>query len=135
MLRIVILNTKKMKYKNILQIDDDIDDCSFFSEALEEISDAQYTAIHNPLLALEKLISREICPDIIFLDFNMPAMNGIELLGEIKKAKVLLDIPIILFSTSITTEVKNKAENLGVLDSLIKPSDFCVLKKLLSHIV
>ena len=124
-----------MKYKNILQIDDDYDDCSFFLEALEEVSAATYTAIHNPVQALQQLISSEIHPDIIFLDINMPIMNGMELLTEIKKKDQIKNIPVIIFSTSISGDAKKKLQDLGAMDYYIKPNDFSALKNLLKNLI
>lgn len=121
-----------MKYKNILQIDDDYDDCNFFLEALEEVSAAAYTAIHNPVQAIQKLVNNEIHPDLIVLDINMPIMNGLEVLHEIKRKEIIKNIPVIIFSTSIPPEVKNKMKDLGIIDYFIKPSDFNVLKKILT---
>jgi CheY-like chemotaxis protein len=124
-----------MKYKNILQIDDDYDDCNFFLEALEEVSTAAYTAIHNPVQALQKLINNEIHPDLIFLDINMPFMNGLEVLAELKKKEIVKHIPVIIFSTSIPIELKSKAKDLGAMDYYVKPNDFTVLKKLLNNLI
>jgi CheY-like chemotaxis protein len=123
-----------MKYKNILQIDDDYDDCAFFLEALQEVSAAAYTAIHNPVQAIQKLIDNEIHPDVIFLDINMPIMNGLEVLHEIKKKEKIKNIPVIIFSTSVPPEVKNKMKDLGILDYFTKPSDFKTLKNILSKL-
>jgi len=124
-----------MKYKNILQIDDDYDDCDFFLEALEEVSSAAYTAIHNPIQALEKLMSKEVQPDLIFLDINMPFMNGMEVLAEIKNKEMLKHIPVIIFSTSIPLEIKIIMQNLGAMDYYIKPNDFSTLKNLLKNLI
>ncbi|MBP1225478.1 response regulator [Flavobacterium sp. 1355] len=124
-----------MKYKNILQIDDDYDDCDFFSEALREVSEAAYTSIHNPVQALQQLSNKVIEPDLIFLDINMPYMNGIDVLTEIKKKDVLKNIPVIIFSTSIPSEIKNKIKTLGAMDCLIKPNEFNALKKILTNII
>ncbi len=124
-----------MKYKNILQIDDDYDDCSFFLEALEEVSAAAYTAIHNPVQALQQLINSEIRPDIIFLDINMPIMNGMELLTEMKKKDPIKDIPVIIFSTTISIDAQKKLQDLGATDYYIKPNDFSVLKNLLKSLI
>lgn len=124
-----------MKYTNILQIDDDCDDCSFFLDALRQVSNAGYMAIHNPVHALQQLTGNEIRPDLIFLDINMPVMNGMELLGEMKKKEFIKDIPVIIFSTSIPPEVKCKFENLGALDYYIKPNDFGIMKSMLKDLL
>jgi CheY-like chemotaxis protein len=124
-----------MKYQNILQIDDDCDDCSFFLEAVEEVSTATYTAIHNPVQALQKLSNKEIRPDLIFLDINMPIMNGLEVLQEIKKKETIKNIPVIIFSTFIPLEVKNRMNDLGIMGYFIKPNDFNALKKILCTLI
>lgn len=124
-----------MRYKNILQIDDDYDDCDFFLEALEEVSSAAYTAIHNPVQALQKLVCKEIHPDLIFLDINMPVMNGMELLIEMNKKEVIKNIPVIIFSTSIPSDIENKLQGLGAVGYYIKPNDFGTMKTILRNIV
>ncbi len=124
-----------MTYKNILQIDDDIDDCEFFMEALHAVSSAGYTAIQNPVEALNKLILNEIRPDVIFLDLNMPIMSGFEFLTEIKKQDGIKNIPIIIFSTSQMEEIKRKARNYGASGYISKPSDFNELKKILANYI
>jgi len=122
-----------MKYKTILQIDDDFDDCEFFQQALEEVSSAVYMALHDPVEALQKLTSREIRPDLIFLDINMPLMNGIEFLTEIKKRDFIKNIPVILFSTGPAPIIYPKT--LGAKDYVTKPNNFNELKNLLKAIV
>lgn len=122
-----------MKYKNILQIDDDFDDCEFFQQALEAVSSAVYMAMHNPVEALQKLTSKEIEPDLIFLDINMPVMTGLEVLAEIKKNDIIKNIPVILFSTSPVTP--KLAKILGAKDYLSKPNNFNELKNVLREIM
>lgn len=123
-----------MKYKNILQIDDDYDNCEFFEQALKTVSDAMYTCIQDPIEALQKLINNEISPDIIFLDVNMPTMSGPELLGEIKKRQLLKGIPIILLSTSPMYSHTINAFS-GAEDYLIKPDSFTELKNLILKVI
>lgn len=120
-----------MKYKKILQIDDDFDDCEFFQQALEAVSPAIYIAIHNPIEALHKLTNKEVEPDLIFMDINMPIMTGLELLAEIKKHDSISRIPVILFSTAPVTP--KLAITLGVHDYLSKPSNFNELKNVLKY--
>ncbi|WP_432221087.1 response regulator [Flavobacterium sp. TMP13] len=123
-----------MKYANILQIDDDYDDCEFFKEALESISPAKYTAQHNPLEALRKLLSNELQPDLIFLDINMPTMDGPTLLEEIKKHENVQKIPVILFSTS-PLAAHHQTKKIDVKEYLTKPGDFNDLIKMLKRVL
>ncbi|MFL9831746.1 response regulator [Flavobacterium sp. ARAG 55.4] len=122
-----------MKYKNILQIDDDFDDCDFFEQAVKTITDAAYTSIQNPIDALHKLINGEINPDLIFLDINMPCMSGKEVLSEIKKSEKIKDIPVIFLSTS--SLYAEDAIISGARDYLVKPNSISELRKLLSKIL
>lgn len=122
-----------MKYKNILQVDDDTDDCELFMEALQCVSTAKLTSINDPLDAMQKLIEMEITPDVIFLDLNMPTMSGMEFLAEIKKNEALKNIPIIIFTTSQLQDIKSEAKNQGACDFISKPSDFNELKTILSR--
>ena len=124
-----------MNYKSILQIDDDIDDCDIFMEALQGVSNALYTSINDPVVALRKLVHKEILPDVIFLDLNMPVMSGIEFLTEIKQKDIIKNIPIIIFSTSQLDEIKRQARNHGAHDFISKPSDFNELKKIISQYI
>lgn len=122
-----------MAYSNILQIDDDSDDCELFMEALDMVSVATYTAIYNPVEALQKLIRKEIVPDVIFLDLNMPIMSGIEFLIAIKKEEELKEIPIIIFSTSQLEDIIREAKAYGAHDFISKPNNFNDLKRILSQ--
>ena len=123
-----------MKYKNILQIDDDFDDCEFFEQALRMVSNARYTSVNNPLDALRKLINREIKPDLIFMDVNMPIMSGPELLSEIKKRDTTKNIPVIMLSTSPLLS-KSQEKILGAKDYLVKPNTFNELKSLIRNTI
>lgn len=77
----------KTKLFNILLADDDIDDCSFFKEALEKLSlNTIFNVVNDGeklMFYLQKLTSE--LPDVLFLDLNMHRKNGFECLNEIKK--------------------------------------------------
>lgn len=73
-----------MLYQNILLVDDDREDADVFIEAVISL-DKNITCLAetNPVKALEFLKSTEILPDLIFLDYNMPVMNGNEFIEKI----------------------------------------------------
>ncbi|WDF61842.1 response regulator [Flavobacterium sp. KACC 22758] len=89
-----------MSYKNILLIDDDSDDTQFFVEALQAVNkEAVCHTSENPAKALEELETAEQLPDIIFLDYNMPAVNGLEFLRRMGQIERLKNIEVIVLST------------------------------------
>ena len=88
---------------NILMADDDPDDRYFFSKALKSLSiPYKLVTINDGELLMNYLTeNKEIFPDILFLDINMPRKNGYECLVEIKKNKDIKDFPVIIYSTSL----------------------------------
>ena len=81
----------------ILYVDDDEDDYDVFSEVVQEINpSASIHYLHDSEKIEETL--KAIQPEIIFLDFNMPKVNGIECLKRIRTYKKLDKIPVILYS-------------------------------------
>ena len=76
-----------------------------------------------------------ILPNVLFLDLNMPRKNGIECLDEIKNDDRFSDIAIAIFSTSSSEEHIEETFVNGANIYIKKPSDFEVLKKILSHVV
>ncbi|MGJ8592842.1 MAG: response regulator [Aquaticitalea sp.] len=122
----------------IFLIDDDEDDQLFFQEALELINPSlQCDTAGNGKIALDKLKASETMPDLIFLDLNMPVMNGLELLSHIKNDIKINKIPIGIFTTSNINEDVELTKKLGAKFFITKPSDFkllCIkLKKLLAE--
>ena len=125
-----------MKYQQILLIDDDEDDLEIFVSAVRQSSNTVVcTTINNAGEALHKLTIKEIVPDVIFLDLNMPVMNGEQFLTEVKKNKGLLQIPIIIFSTSSYSPTIQLMKDLGANDFLTKPERFDELVNLLKPLL
>ncbi len=123
-------------YKTILFVDDDADDSELFAEALGEIDASinYYSAIDGQD-ALNKLQHNGISkPDLIFLDINMPGMDGWECLTQLKRHEDLKHIPVIMYSTSSAKKDRDTAAGLGALGFLSKPTDYGTLKKILLHL-
>jgi CheY-like chemotaxis protein len=63
-------------------------------------------------------------PDLILLDLNMPRKNGQEVLAEIKADEHLMNIPVIILTTSKSAEDIDKAHGLHADCYISKPVDF-----------
>ncbi|KUJ62472.1 hypothetical protein AR687_08450 [Flavobacteriaceae bacterium CRH] len=88
-----------MKYKNILLVNDDIDDAEIFVSVLNAINHKiRYTVEDSALEALKKLKDSKLLPDIIFLDYNMAYLDGTGFLKLLRDIKCLKKIPVILYS-------------------------------------
>lgn len=81
-------------------IDDDQDDTQFFVEAVQAVNkEAVCLTSENPVKARKELETTEQLPDIIFLDYNMPAVNGLEFLKRMGQIERLKNIEVIVLST------------------------------------
>jgi len=71
--------------------------------------------------ALNILKVKEIIPDIIILDLNMPKLNGIEFLTILKNDELLRYIPSIILSTSSNHKDMLECNKIGIAGYVLKP--------------
>ncbi|WP_109299144.1 response regulator [Aquimarina sp. AU474] len=125
----------------VLLIDDD-KATNFFNERVVNRHQGfhQVNTVQSGLAALEYLrdVGKDsiIKPDLIFLDINMPAMNGWEFLIEFSKLdhSVTNGIKVILLSTSSNPDdVKESAKNHSVDDFINKPLSLDLLDNVLQN--
>jgi CheY-like chemotaxis protein len=113
------------KNKVLFIVDDDEDDINLFVEAVNEIDQSMGCFIgKNGEDALNRLDQLEMLPDVIFLDLNMPKMNGREFLARLKASDRFKDIPVVIYSTSSAEQDKIETKALGAADYLVKPDSF-----------
>jgi CheY-like chemotaxis protein len=125
-----------MTYRHILHIDDDEDDQEIFQTALNQVTtEVVYIPVNSPITALEQLSDGVLIADIIFLDLNMPEMNGQQFLLELKKKSGLGDIPVIVLSTSAHKPTIQLVKELGARDFITKPTNFKEFIQLLQTIL
>ena len=127
----------KLKELNILLADDDMDDCIFFTEALQELEvKARIKTVFNgEQLMLLLRDDASLLPDILFLDLNMPRKNGVACLQEIKQDPKLKELPIIILSTSIDKKMADQLYSSGAHHYISKPANFSELKKLIQQAI
>jgi len=103
-----------MLYKNILLIDSDIDDAELFMEAIDSLhKDIVCRVATNSVTAFEELKTTEKLPDLLFLDINMPCLNGLDLAKQLKNDARLKDIEVILMSSSSEELIRTLLKDIG----------------------
>ncbi len=119
--------------RKFLLADDDADDADLFCEALASIiPPVECHTAENGLKLFELLSKQDIgIPDIIFLDINMPMMDGWECLRMLKGNSDYKSIPTIMYSTSSARRDIDMAYRLGAQLFLTKPENFSELSKIL----
>lgn len=124
-----------MNGKTCLLIDDDIDDQEIFTLVLKKVYPTISCIIANDgVEAVTRLTANEdLNPDFIFLDLNMPRMDGKECLQELRKIDRLKQTPVIIYSTSSEKRDIIETRKLGASDYLEKQSSVADLQKMLAH--
>jgi CheY-like chemotaxis protein len=114
----------------ILLVDDDEDDKELFCEAIAEIdSSINCLKANTGLEALELLKELDPYPSFIFLDLNMPYLNGFQCLQRLKSCKTTVNIPVVIYTTSKLEDDITEAKRLGACYFLTKPTNFPELKE------
>ncbi|MBP1839850.1 response regulator [Formosa algae] len=115
--------------------DDDETDRTFFQEAFDTIiSDINVISFDNGVTLMDNLLNENNpLPQAIYLDLNMPLMNGIECLSDIKNEIKLQNIPIFIYSSTIDSSVIDQLQNNGANLYLVKPNSFDRLVSTLRH--
>lgn len=127
---------------NVLLVDDDQDDCEMFADALQTIHElnVELTCARDGLEAVEGFRTDSYTPfDVIFLDLNMPRMNGKETLKALKEMQSVRETPVFIYSTSSSEADKTDTKALGAAGYVVKHSMFRELcrdlEKILGEIV
>lgn len=126
---------KDNQRRQIILVDDDEEDRQIFTSALEDLNlNAEIGQFNNGVDLMAYLLdSSKQLPDLIFLDLNMPLMNGEECLSDIRNEAGLNKIPIIIYSgyyDSFKMEILKKK---GADHYFLKPSTFSELKRLIKE--
>jgi CheY-like chemotaxis protein len=84
---------------------------------------------YGPRVALEFLL-REV-PDLVLLDLNMPGVNGLEVLGYLRREPRLMDVPVIVVTAEDERQVLQRALRKGATAVIIKPASIEELEAVL----
>jgi CheY-like chemotaxis protein len=121
---------------HILLVDDDKDELLIFLDALREVPEEdgfKCSYANSAEKALEML--KFLVPDFIFLDFNLPGMNGLQLLSYINTQLDLKHTPVYMYSNKITDAIRQSAKLLGADGCIAKADSIHALRNELESVL
>lgn len=124
-------------YKVVLLIDDDKEDQEIFSDAIKEVDGTvRFLSEFNSDHAIGNISGMERDkPEIIFLDMNMPRLNGKQLLSNLKSDPATEGIPVVMCSTFFGDLDVREIRRLGAVHHMVKPTRFVDLCDSISKIL
>ena len=118
--------------KHVFLIDDDEDELTLFIDVLNKVNiPYKCTWAQSGEQALKQLAY--LTPDIIFLDLNMPCMDGLECLAAIKQQPRLQACPVILHSSAAMADWREKGLRLGAAACLSKSETCSKITRILAE--
>lgn len=111
--------------KFILIADDDLEDIELLSEVILQLeAGTKLHMVTNGTMVLDFLENTkdEELPSLIVLDYNMPSMNGAEVLEQLGKNPRYQKIPRIIWSTSNNSSYITECMNKGATTYFVKPA-------------
>ena len=120
---------QKLKNLTLLFVEDEEDLLEIISDTFIKL-EANFRVAKNGKEALEVLANNKI--DILVTDINMPVMNGLDLIKNVKENYP--NMPIIVMTAHTEAEYIQKAKDLGVEEYLIKPFDFIKFIELVTEV-
>ena len=122
--------------------DDDNEDQTLIQEAIKSIDiTIEYTSVFNGSQLLDLLLKRgayknnkQCQPDAVILDLNMPVLDGLEALKQIKSHQHLKEIPVFVLYTLTKEDYSTQCRQLGVAGLYVKPNSSEELRNILKEI-
>ncbi len=122
------------KELTIFYTDDDQEDIDFFREIVDIIdSRVKVVAQSNGQELINALNNPPPTPYLVFLDINMPGMNGLETLRKVRESEQHKNLPVVMFSTSADELTIEESKKLGASFYVPKSGAFDKLKKSIEH--
>jgi CheY-like chemotaxis protein len=107
----------------IMIVDDDVDDIDIFIDAVHELEPGILClSARNGLDAIKTIYNAEEKPDYIFVDLNMPKLNGKQFIAELRKNDLFDGVKVIIYSTSKLEKDQDDAQSLGADGFITKPT-------------
>jgi signal transduction histidine kinase/ActR/RegA family two-component response regulator len=120
----------------LLYVEDNPANIQLMRALASELPNVALTTTHTAELGLE--LAQQEMPDIIVLDVNLPGMDGIEAVHQLKQMEKTRNIPVIALSANVTQGAMRRGLDAGFVKYLMKPLDIpeflATLDELLSSV-
>lgn len=119
-------NSEPNNFKFILIGEDDLDDQDFLKEIFSTIDESfslVFASNGREILQYLDGCGDHHLPCLIVLDYNMPGLNGVEILKALKANPRYDGIPKVIWSTSKSSSYKDICLDMGANEYLVKPSN------------
>ncbi len=107
----------------ILAIDDSIVIRDQVSETLYNAGYNNFDTAVDGIDALEQIAEADEPYDFFIVDINMPRMDGMELIANLRNKFDYMDTPIMVLTTERSNEMKRKGKSAGATSWIVKPFD------------
>lgn len=101
----------------VLFLEDDPDQMFLYQKGFE-MEDIEMIGAKDGQEAKEKIV--ETKPDLMLVDILLKDENGLDVIAELKDAKMLEDIPVLIFTNYEKKDFRLRAEKLGAIDYFLK---------------
>ncbi len=110
-------------------VDDDSEEADLFADAASKVNQTVEIVWYADVMeALENLLKEDVeAPVLLFLDLNIPKVSGKDLLRLLRQNKATSQIPVVIYSTSISKKDIEDTAPYNVTSYLQKPEDFTTL--------
>ncbi len=125
-----------MSLKNSLRImvvDDMSTSRGLITQALDEIGIKHYDTANDGASALRQITASPV--HLIISDYNMPAMDGLQLLEAVRTNRSTQKLGFILISGRADREIIERGQKLGLNNFIMKPFSPVVMKKSIEQVV
>jgi CheY-like chemotaxis protein len=117
----------------VLYVEDNAANVALVREIVTSLDRTEFFAAHTAESGLA--LARQMRPDVVLMDINLPGMNGYEALAALHGAKETADIPVIAVSAAALSTDRTRAARAGFAHYVTKPIRIDELETALSDVL
>jgi CheY-like chemotaxis protein len=129
----LVINSLEVGQLRMVYIEDNKSNVALMENLVEEIEGLTMSVAATAELGLEEI--ERTLPDIVLLDINLPGMNGIEAVRQIKSNPKIKDIPVLALSADAIPGTVRAALDAGCFEYLTKPVDIARLLTVIRMVI